>query len=85
MLFPGWGLDTAQSFRFRLRKLEPGPNPPVEDAWKRAGMLPFRIDQCYAQLVKSIRDKRLGDKPGQFRPEPSPDLDYRYIVMPMHL
>ena len=28
---------------------------------------------------------RPGDKPGQFRPEPSPDLDYRYIVMPMHL
>jgi DNA polymerase-3 subunit beta len=28
---------------------------------------------------------RPGDKPGQFRPDPSPDLDYRYIVMPMHL
>jgi len=28
---------------------------------------------------------RPGDKPGQFRPEPSPELDYRYIVMPMHL
>ena len=26
-----------------------------------------------------------GDKPGQFRPEPSGDMDYRYIVMPMHL
>jgi DNA polymerase-3 subunit beta len=26
-----------------------------------------------------------GDKPGQFRPEPSKGLDYRYIVMPMHL
>ena len=26
-----------------------------------------------------------GDKPGQLRPEPSDGLDYRYIVMPMHL
>jgi len=26
-----------------------------------------------------------GDKPGQLRPEPSGDMDYRYIVMPMHL
>ena len=27
-----------------------------------------------------------GDKPGQFRPEPSEgSIDYRYIVMPMHL
>ena len=26
-----------------------------------------------------------GDKPGQFRPEPANGLDYRYIVMPMHL
>jgi len=26
-----------------------------------------------------------GDKPGQFRPEPAGEMDYRYIVMPMHL
>jgi DNA polymerase-3 subunit beta len=26
-----------------------------------------------------------GDKPGQLRPEPSGEMDYRYIVMPMHL
>jgi DNA polymerase-3 subunit beta len=26
-----------------------------------------------------------GDKPGQFRPEPVGEGDYRYIVMPMHL
>lgn len=26
-----------------------------------------------------------GDKPGQLKPEPSEDMDYRYIVMPMHL
>jgi DNA polymerase-3 subunit beta len=26
-----------------------------------------------------------GEKPGQFRPEPAGEIDYRYIVMPMHL
>jgi DNA polymerase-3 subunit beta len=26
-----------------------------------------------------------GDKPGQFRPEPQDDMNYRYVVMPMHL
>jgi DNA polymerase-3 subunit beta len=26
-----------------------------------------------------------GDKPGQLRPEPAGDGDYRYIIMPMHL
>jgi len=26
-----------------------------------------------------------GEKPGQFRPDPPGELDYRYIVMPMHL
>ena len=26
-----------------------------------------------------------GDKPGQFRPEPADEMNYRYVVMPMHL
>jgi DNA polymerase-3 subunit beta len=26
-----------------------------------------------------------GDKPGEFRPEPSDEMEYRYIVMPMHI
>ena len=26
-----------------------------------------------------------GDRPGQFRPDPADEADYRYIVMPMHL
>ena len=29
--------------------------------------------------------KKTGDRPGQFRPDPSGDLDYRYIVMPRDL
>ena len=31
------------------------------------------------------KDDKAGDKPGQFRPDPGGGLDYRYIVMPMHL
>jgi DNA polymerase-3 subunit beta len=30
-------------------------------------------------------DASAGDKPGQFRPEPAGEADYRYVVMPMHL
>lgn len=37
-----------------------------DNKWKRAGMLPFRIDQCYTQLVLALREKRFADKPGQF-------------------
>jgi DNA polymerase-3 subunit beta len=31
------------------------------------------------------KEDKPGDKPGQLRPEPAGDMDYRYIVMPMHL
>jgi hypothetical protein len=42
------------------------PDNMKDDKWKRAGMLPFRVEQCYAQLVKAFREKKLIDKPGQF-------------------
>lgn len=31
------------------------------------------------------RKAEAGDKPGQFKPEPQEGIDYRYIVMPMHI
>ena len=37
-----------------------------DDRWKKAGMLPFRVEQCYRQLVKTLREKKLTDKMGQF-------------------
>jgi hypothetical protein len=37
-----------------------------DERWKRAGMLPFRVEQCYGALVKAISAGRLVDKPGQF-------------------
>jgi len=30
-------------------------------------------------------DQNAGDKPGQLRPDPEGDFNYRYVVMPMHL
>jgi DNA polymerase-3 subunit beta len=36
---------------------------------------------------ESAEDQRVeaGDKPGQFRPEPLGETNYRYVVMPMHI
>ncbi|HEV2293292.1 MAG TPA: hypothetical protein VGR35_05515 [Tepidisphaeraceae bacterium] len=34
--------------------------------YERAGMLPFRVEECYRKLVESIRAGRLSDQPGQF-------------------
>lgn len=34
--------------------------------YKRAGMLPFRVEECYQKLVASIRAGRLSDRPGAF-------------------
>ena len=46
-------------------KLEDIPRDRSDSRWKRAGMLPFRVEQCYAELVKNLRAGRLADKPGQ--------------------
>jgi hypothetical protein len=34
--------------------------------WKHAGMLPFRVEDCYKKVVAAIRDGRLTDKDGQY-------------------
>jgi hypothetical protein len=34
--------------------------------YERAGMLPFRTEECYRKLVESIRAGRLSDQAGQF-------------------
>jgi hypothetical protein len=44
----------------------------------------MELDPIRPGESKSKGDK-VGDKPGQFRPDPSGGFDYRYIVMPMHL
>ena len=47
-------------------KLADFPRDMSDPRYERAGMLPFRVEQCYGELVKSIRAGRLLDKPGQF-------------------
>jgi len=44
----------------------------------------MELDPIRPGESRSKGDK-VGDKPGQFRPDPAGGLDYRYIVMPMHL
>ena len=42
------------------------PRDRLDARFQRAGMLPFRVEQCYRETVASIRAGRLVDKPGQF-------------------
>ena len=61
--------ESRRRFRPDLSN-RPNPSNVPRDAsdprYRRAGMLPFRVEQCYRELVKSIRGGRLVDKPGQF-------------------
>jgi hypothetical protein len=47
-------------------KLADVPRDRNDTRYQRAGMLPFRIEQCYGKLVESLRAGRLADTPGQF-------------------
>jgi hypothetical protein len=42
------------------------PRDMHDDRYLRAGMLPFRVKQCYDELVKAIREDRLVDTPGKY-------------------
>ena len=37
-----------------------------DDRYKQAGMLPFRVEDCFKHLVKSVRENHLLDAPGQY-------------------
>lgn len=37
-----------------------------DERWKQAGMLPFRVEDTYARLVKSLKDGKLADREGQY-------------------
>lgn len=47
-------------------KLEDIPHNAKDPRWEKAGMLPFRIENCYQQTVKNLRAGRLMDTPGVF-------------------
>jgi hypothetical protein len=42
------------------------PRDMADPRWKRSGMLPFRVEQCYKDLVEQLRKGRLLDTPGQY-------------------
>jgi hypothetical protein len=42
------------------------PRDMADPRYQRAGMLPFRVEQCSRELTAAIRKGRLVDKPGQF-------------------
>jgi hypothetical protein len=46
--------------------LEEIPRDMKDPRWQHAGMLPFRVEDCYKKFVKSLREGRLTDKPGQY-------------------
>ncbi len=42
------------------------PHDMSDPRWKKAGMLPFRVEDVYKKLVKSLKEGRLADKDGQY-------------------
>ena len=42
------------------------PRDMKDERWKRAGMLPFRVEDCYRKMVKAMREGKLADKDGQY-------------------
>ena len=42
------------------------PHDMADPRWHRSGMLPFRIEGCYASLVDQLKKGRFIDSPGQY-------------------
>jgi hypothetical protein len=42
------------------------PRDANDPRFQRAGMLPFRVEQCYGKLVEALRAGQLTDTPGKF-------------------
>ena len=47
-------------------KLADIPRDMKDPRYRQAGMLPFRVADCYEKLVAQLRAGRLNDKPGQY-------------------
>src|SRR5207302_7397829 len=47
-------------------KLADFPRDVKDPRYQQAGMLPFRVEECYQNLVKCFREDRLVDTPGGF-------------------
>lgn len=72
--YDGDGLSIGFNARYLIDFLGVVGSPSV-----KLEMNPSRAGEEEGKTVEA------GDKPGQFKPDPEGDMDYRYIVMPMHL
>ena len=71
-----------------LNLIDPGRRElflPISQRIGAVGSETVRLELNPTRPGDEDRKVDAGDKPGQFRPEPESDVDYRYIVMPMHL
>jgi hypothetical protein len=60
--------DAKRDYRHDLSgkpKIEDIPHNMSDGRYQQAGMLPFRVEDCYRKLVEQLRAGRLIDKPGQ--------------------
>jgi len=61
--------DQPREYRHDLSgkpKIENIPRDMSDPRYQQAGMLPFRVEDCYKKLVEQFRAGRLTDKPGQY-------------------
>jgi hypothetical protein len=61
--------DQKREYRHDLSgkpKLENIPHDIHDPRYQQAGMLPFRVEDCYKKLVAQLRAGRMNDKPGQY-------------------
>ena len=61
--------DQKRAYRHDLSgkpKLADIPHDMKDPRWQQAGMLPFRVEDCYHKLVADLRSGKLTDKPGQY-------------------
>jgi hypothetical protein len=61
--------DQQRAYRHDLLgkpRLADIPHDMKDPRYPQAGMLPFRVEDCYQKLVEQLRAGRLNDKPGQY-------------------
>jgi hypothetical protein len=66
LLLPGGAKKEYRHDLSAKPKLADLPRDVKDPRYVQAGMLPFRVEDCYRQLVAQFRAGRLNDKPGQY-------------------
>ena len=61
--------DQPRAYRHDLSgkpSLQAIPRDMADPRYAQAGMLPFRVEECYRKLIEQLRAGRLTDRPGQY-------------------